>query len=102
MLNFYNIHGSEVIMYDSALCHKAIKVTKYLERNQINILEWPGYSPDLNPIKNCWHKMKKTMSEKKTANPRTLKEELKKVWCQEMTVEYFRNLGDIMPSICKW
>ena len=31
MLNFYNIHGSEVIMYNSALCHKAIKVTRYLE-----------------------------------------------------------------------
>ena len=41
MLNFYNIHGSEVFMHDSAACHKARKVTGYLEQKQINILEWP-------------------------------------------------------------
>ena len=98
MLNFYNIHGSEVFMYDSAPCHKVRKVTRYLKQKQINIIEWPGNSPDLNPTKNCWHKMKKTMSEKKTTNLGTLKEELKKVWCQEMTAEYFRNLSDFMPK----
>ena len=26
-----------------------------------------------------------------------LKEELKRVWCQEMTAEYFKNLSDSMP-----
>ena len=51
-LNFYNIHDSEVFMHDS-------------KQKQMNILEWPGNSADLNPIENCWHKMKKTMSEKK-------------------------------------
>ena len=34
------------------------------------------------------------MSEKKTANLGTLKEELKKVWCQEMTTKYLRNWND--------
>ena len=91
-------HSSEVFMHNSAPCHKARKVTTYLEQKQINILEWPGNSLDLNPIENCWHKMKKTMSEKKTTNIRTLKEELKKVWFQEMTLEYFRNLSDSMPK----
>ena len=39
MLNFYNIYGSEVFMHDSALCHKARKVTRYPKQKQINILE---------------------------------------------------------------
>ena len=94
MLNFYNIRDIEMFMHDSAPCHKARKVTRYLKQKQINILEWPGNSPDLNPIKNYWHKIKKTMSEKKSTNPGALKEELKEVWCQEMTTEYFRNLSD--------
>ena len=98
MLNFYNIYGSEVFMHDSAPCHKARKVTSYLEQKQINILEWPGNSPNLNLIKNCWDKMKKTMSEKKTTNFGALKEELKKVWCQEMTTKYFRNMSDSMSK----
>ena len=51
---------------------------------------------------------KKTMSEKKTKNLGTLKGELKKVWCQEMTAEYFRNLSDSMlkhscsTSVCNF
>ena len=84
ILNFFRIHGCEVFMHESAPCHKAKKVTRFLDQQEINVLEWPGNSHDLNPIKNCWQKMKKTMSEKKTPNLDTLKEELKKVWCLEM------------------
>ena len=28
----------------------------------------------------------------------TLEKKLKKVWCQEMTAEYFKNLSDSMPK----
>ena len=78
MLNFYNIHGSEVFMHNSVPCHKTRKVTRYLEQKQINILEWPGNSSDLNFIKNCWHKMKKTTSEKKTTNLKSTKRRAEK------------------------
>ena len=57
MLNFCNIHGSEAFMHDSAPCHKDRKIKRYLEQKQISVLEWPGNSPDLNRIENCWHKM---------------------------------------------
>ena len=48
MLNFCNIHGSEVFMHDSAPCHKDRKITRYLQQKQVSVLEWPGNSPDLN------------------------------------------------------
>ena len=53
------LQRSEVFMHDSTPCHKARKVTRYLKRKRMNIYEWPGNIPDLNPIENCWHKMKK-------------------------------------------
>ena len=53
MLNFFRIHGSEVFMHDSSPCHKAKKVSRFLDQKQINVLEWPGNSLDLNPIENC-------------------------------------------------
>ena len=98
MLNFYHIHGSVVFMHDSALCHKARKITRYLEQKQISVLEWPGNSPNLNLFENCWHKMKKEMSEKKTSYLEILLEELKKLWCQEMLSTYLKNLSDSMPK----
>ena len=99
MLNFYNIHGSEVFMHDSAPCYKARKVTRHLEQKQINILEWFGNIPDLNSIKNCRHKMKKNYVIKENNKLwSTKRRDKKKVWCQEMTTEYFRNLNDSMPK----
>ena len=36
MLNFYNIYGSEVFMHNSAACHKARKMTRYLPQMKAN------------------------------------------------------------------
>ena len=38
------------------------------------------------------------MSEKKTPNLEILQEELKKVWCQEMSTKYFKNLSESTPK----
>ena len=98
MLNFYHIYSSEVFMHDSAPCHEARKIMRYLEQKQISVLECPDDSLDLNLIENCWHKMKKKMSEKKTLNLKILQEKLQEVWCQKMSTEYFKNLSDSMPK----
>ena len=65
MLNFFLIHGSEVFMQDNAPCHKVKKMTRFLEQQQINVLEWKGNSPDVNPIENCWQKMTKLCQKRK-------------------------------------
>ena len=62
---------------DSAPGQKARKVTRYVEQKQINILEWPGNSPDLNLIENCWHKIKK-LCLKKINKPWSIKRRAEK------------------------
>ena len=39
-------------IHDSAPCHKAKTVSKYLNNKKVKVLPWPGNSPDLNPIEN--------------------------------------------------
>ena len=74
-------------MHDSAPCHKAEKVTKWFQERQIEVLEWPANSPDLNPLENYWQEIKKRMSGKKTPNLGTRRAELTKVWCTEMSLD---------------
>ena len=58
IVTMFELHQCSHFMHDSTPYDEAKKVTKWLQTKKIEALEWPGISPDLNPIENCWHHMK--------------------------------------------
>ena len=48
-----------IFMQDNAPIHKTKAVTEYLAKQKVEVLPWPAYSPDLNPIENIWAEMQK-------------------------------------------
>ena len=43
-----------IFQQDSAQCHVNAVYKKWFQNNHILLREWPGNSPDLNPIKTLW------------------------------------------------
>ena len=61
----YQIHQCSTFIYDGAPCHRSHIVKIWLAGVNINVLEWPGNSPDLNPIENAWNVFKNRLKQHK-------------------------------------
>ena len=53
--------------------HRARGVRDFLERAEIDQLDWPPYSPDMNPIGHCWDALDKA-DRTREVQPTTLNE----------------------------
>jgi hypothetical protein len=90
--------GCSMFMQDSAPAHTAVVVKKWFHRNGIKILEWPGNSPDLNPIENLWMILKKKVRCHRPKNMQELVYFIKRSWCMEITAELCNKLVAPMPK----
>ena len=68
--------GSGVFQQDLTPCHTSKQVKKFMYKNHIELLEWPGNSFDLNPIENMWSICKQRLRTMVC----TSKEKLIQVW----------------------
>jgi transposase len=73
------------------------KTKKWLADKNIPLLDWPGNSPDLNPIENLWHVMKNEVARKDTSSIQKLKDAILQVWTNFST-SYLENLASSMPK----
>jgi len=96
-----------LFQHDNAPVHKAYNVMDWLERNSIEVVEYPPYSPDLNPIEHAWVELKKQLHQQypriadtlegKEAVKKRLAEVLPLVW-ETIPGEFFEKLWKLMPG----
>jgi len=77
---------------DSAPCHRAKIVSKFMVKNRINQLDWPGNSPDLNPIENLWAIMKIKVAEQNPKSRHDLIQAITTAWNNQIDETTLRNL----------
>jgi len=91
-----------LFMQNNAPGHAVTNTKAFLNQLAIVVINWPPYSPDLNPIETLWKHMKKWLQEEyeecKFKNYDDLKFRVNRAWEVVVTPGLLRELIESMPS----
>jgi transposase len=99
--HFMKLLHCDIFQQENAPCHTSKKSVEWFSRNSIQVLDWPGNSPDLNPIENLWQHMKNNIDPTKCETIGRLEQEITRVWLSEATQEHCAKLVSSMPRRIK-
>ena len=91
--------GSGLFQQDLAPCSTSKVVKTFLQEKPIQVLEWPGNAPDLNPIGNLWPIIKQKLRGRDWTTKEKLIEAVIQVWhLDQDVIRYCQSLVDSMPN----
>ena len=88
----------QIFQQDSDPKHTSKKAKKWFEDNDIQVLDWPAQSPDINPIEHLWEHLKRQL-QKYDSPPKGVHElwgRVEKEW-NEIPPEVCQRLVESMP-----
>ncbi len=92
-------------LHDNAPTFKADKVQKWLFNNGITCMEFPPYSPDLNPIENLWSWLSARLDRLDVDTFEKLQDKLADQWeamrKDEEAIQMMQSLVASMPRRCQ-
>ena len=91
--------GSGVFQEDLATYHTSRKVKNFINLNNILVLDWPGNSPDLNPIENLWSIIKLHLRRRDCTTMVKRIEAIINYWCCDPQIQ--ENCKKLIDSMSK-
>jgi hypothetical protein len=80
--------------------HKSRKVRDWLHNNGVSCLDFPPYSPDLNPIENLWNDLARRVERRQSETVEQLQDVIAEEWAATPT-DLLAKLAHSMPKRCK-
>jgi len=87
-------------LQDNAPQHKSVLVRTWLFNNGIQCVDFPPYSPDLNPIENLWADLARRVEEFQCDSMEELQDIVAEQW-KETDTDLLRTLARSMPERCQ-
>ena len=98
----YDVAHAEAwrFLQDNAPQHKSVLVRTWLFNHGIQCIDFPPYSPDLNPIENLWADLARRVEKFQCETMEELQDIVAEEW-KETDPEYLRSLARSMPKRCQ-
>lgn len=87
-------------LQDNAPMHKANIVRDWLHTAGVSVLDFPPYSPDLNPIENLWATLARAVENHSCDDDDALGDAVITEW-NKLPADIFSNLARSMPERCQ-
>jgi len=86
--------------WDNDPKHTSKRVTDWLFSKGVQVIDFPPYSPDLNPIENLWNNLKRRVERRNAQDVEQLKSIVREEWVST-DPNFLISLSASMPKRCK-
>lgn len=97
MTDSHGFNDDFIFQQDNAPCHKSKHTMEFFSDNNINVMEWPAQSPDMNPIETCWAYVYSKLEKKVIKKKSELIEEILTIW-YSIPISFIRKLYESFPK----
>ena len=96
---YFRANPGMVLQQDNAQAHTARNTPQFLRANNIPVLPWRAYSPDLNPIEHLWDVLKWKVHALNIGNVVGLQAAIRREW-NALPMDLIRHLIGSMRQRC--
>jgi transposase len=90
------LRSGDVVIWDNLPAHKAPELKTILESAQATLLPLPPYSPDFNPIEQCWSKVKEFLRAAEARTSEALEQAIAQAFARVTAIDargWFQHCG---------
>ena len=92
--------GHWYFQQDNAPQHTSIQAKKWFHNHGVDLIDFPPYSPDLNPIENLWGILKTRVEQRLAVTIEEVEQVLRQEW-EALEPSLLANLVNSMPARCQ-